>query len=1511
MKSLEKPTIVILFSATALLLPFIGPPGACADEGLPVKAQIVPTDPDALPVQGQPFSFTLRVTSQRDAFMQDAAFTSGRLPGGATAWDVVSIGLPPGTPAPLPAHVPVDIPCTLVANDPTLPVTIEFLYDGQRYGRQMAMLPRSARLALLGLEDGLKARPGGDGSATAGLGPRLDSPAPAPSRRPAQDPALVSARERADDAPRASVGKDDYDIHIWGRLIYLREDNLWAGVDGCSFWVMDEDDDWDDELASGITNSDGYFDIVFTYDMAEDPDVYVEFEAGNAAVMVEESGMYEWNYTFETATMDDWTGTAHGYGELASTDPALHAGLHILTTGSRIWRWYHDLGYDTPEVDIQWPEGGGGVSFYDSGEQEIHITSESQWNEHTIGHEYSHHWMLNFSYRETTDYCNSPSRCDEPDDCGHCLWCQESDVDAWREGFPDWAGSSFTVILGNYPLAPLHPDTLENTGTCGGTQDDVWKVEGNFAAFLRDIEDSGAEDANGALPGADELALGRDEIVWIADAIQPYTPYQFMTTFLQHYPHYTSQLWAVARQNGYDLDSTPPGLVTDLHSTSHVPYIDSGDGTIDFAWTAAGDDLSGIGGYAISVTTGAPANPGTTQDIGAVTAYTTDDLGVGTYYFNIRAVDREGNWAGGYVSYGPLSIRASFSADARPWPSPGWDHALQPRPTADCTSTYCPETSVLNGNSATTWWNVSVENIGEDPVPSGWDNRVYLDGAYFYGFPLTTGLGYGEYCTRLNRGPITVRGGRHMLTVWTDSSEENAEMNEFDNRFGRQWVWTPLPLSLNVPVTRDAPPDPLGGAVTIDPLLYSYNCDGLYVFMTSGAYYAVVVRALDATADYDCRLHPASTGATNGFTRFGSVGYSARPAGCIDAVLMDRYNASSFYWNVGVVNMHDDTADYVAVMHDSQVMAFGSPVAVAMAAETYMFLRDFNVPSSQSVTLSVDTDPAAGPLQLAWFDNSFTQGDLLDADGYAVTDASGHAELACGAVAAGIHGLVVYRDPRDVPGGKAAPAVSVTARAYSTPADLKPARPAGWAYAVVPRPAADGTPTSVPAPTVLYGDSATTYYNWAMTNAGPRVSPATHTRLYVDGALPLTWNIGEMPPGSVLTINNPSGYALAAGRHVLSMRVDADGQAAEGVETNNGFGLQWVWSPKPLTPRSPVTRAAPGDPTGGWAEVVTGGYDVTYYNCDGLRLPPPRFSGQHGYWLALAVMPGPASDVDPRLHEVATGATLGFRAARATSAWGVGQSDFVLVSFRATSPGRAFDVGVIGAAGAENYTAEAFSSTFRASYPTGALGPYTLAAGNLIHLHELLLAPGPIAIGLHETGGDVDWGLSLHRGDRAYQGKSDALEGGLSWFRGPGWDEWLVLDIPHDGYYCLAVWKAGSADLAKSGSYTLEFVPDVTGAPQPPDVPGRSSIVATHPNPFNPRVVISYALAQAGWARLEVFDLQGRRVRRLADAVHPAGRHACEWDGVDDARQAVPSGVYFVRLTAAEVHDTRAVTLLR
>jgi len=74
--------------------------------------------------------------------------------------------------------------------------------------------------------------------------------------------------------------------------------------------------------------------------------------------------------------------------------------------------------------------------------------------------------------------------------------------------------------------------------------------------------------------------------------------------------------------------------------------------------------------------------------------------------------------------------------------------------------------------------------------------------------------------------------------------------------------------------------------------------------------------------------------------------------------------------------------------------------------------------------------------------------------------------------------------------------------------------------------------------------------------------------------------------------------------------------------------------------------------------------------------------------------------------------------------------------------------------------------------------------------------------------------------------------------------------------------------------------------------------LSASPSPFNPSTMLSYSLSTRGLVRVRVYDVRGRLVRTLVDAVQDAGGHELLWNGRDDDGDAVTSGVYLAELKA-------------
>jgi flagellar hook assembly protein FlgD len=76
---------------------------------------------------------------------------------------------------------------------------------------------------------------------------------------------------------------------------------------------------------------------------------------------------------------------------------------------------------------------------------------------------------------------------------------------------------------------------------------------------------------------------------------------------------------------------------------------------------------------------------------------------------------------------------------------------------------------------------------------------------------------------------------------------------------------------------------------------------------------------------------------------------------------------------------------------------------------------------------------------------------------------------------------------------------------------------------------------------------------------------------------------------------------------------------------------------------------------------------------------------------------------------------------------------------------------------------------------------------------------------------------------------------------------------------------------------------------------------------------IRFALARSGGAvTLDVLDVRGRLVRRLAGGPLPGGEHGLDWDGLAASGVPAPPGVYFIRLASPDLGiATAKLVLLR
>jgi len=62
---------------------------------------------------------------------------------------------------------------------------------------------------------------------------------------------------------------------------------------------------------------------------------------------------------------------------------------------------------------------------------------------------------------------------------------------------------------------------------------------------------------------------------------------------------------------------------------------------------------------------------------------------------------------------------------------------------------------------------------------------------------------------------------------------------------------------------------------------------------------------------------------------------------------------------------------------------------------------------------------------------------------------------------------------------------------------------------------------------------------------------------------------------------------------------------------------------------------------------------------------------------------------------------------------------------------------------------------------------------------------------------------------------------------------------------------------------------------------------------------------------LFIYDITGRKIRKLISSAYPEGSQQVRWNGRDDLGNAVASGIYVYRIEAGKYVQSRKMMLLK
>jgi len=96
----------------------------------------------------------------------------------------------------------------------------------------------------------------------------------------------------------------------------------------------------------------------------------------------------------------------------------------------------------------------------------------------------------------------------------------------------------------------------------------------------------------------------------------------------------------------------------------------------------------------------------------------------------------------------------------------------------------------------------------------------------------------------------------------------------------------------------------------------------------------------------------------------------------------------------------------------------------------------------------------------------------------------------------------------------------------------------------------------------------------------------------------------------------------------------------------------------------------------------------------------------------------------------------------------------------------------------------------------------------------------------------------------------------------------------------------------------------------------KDRLYQNYPNPFNPETWIPFTLSKDGKVVVEIYNSNQHLVRTIDLGIKPAGDYltmdrAAYWDGKNDDREVLASGVYFYTIKAGDFTDTGKMVIIR
>ena len=93
--------------------------------------------------------------------------------------------------------------------------------------------------------------------------------------------------------------------------------------------------------------------------------------------------------------------------------------------------------------------------------------------------------------------------------------------------------------------------------------------------------------------------------------------------------------------------------------------------------------------------------------------------------------------------------------------------------------------------------------------------------------------------------------------------------------------------------------------------------------------------------------------------------------------------------------------------------------------------------------------------------------------------------------------------------------------------------------------------------------------------------------------------------------------------------------------------------------------------------------------------------------------------------------------------------------------------------------------------------------------------------------------------------------------------------------------------------------------------PASFKLYKNYPSPFNPSTIISYELPAASKVKLEIYDINGKKIDTLIDEKQSVGFHQVTWNAQNSLNGSVSSGIYIYRIKTGEFSGSGRLVYLK